>query len=113
MGEGGGAPLHAISAALQDALHDKGVIIQHSHNSPMALYEFINEKKQEPVGVEVKTWPDKQRRISQSSNTIVCLVNDNIGSSVNRWAEDKDDTGMHRIWFHDDVTDHQWCRSSV
>ncbi len=52
MGEGGGSPLHAISAALQDALYDKGVVIQHSHNSPMALYEFINDKKQEPVSVE-------------------------------------------------------------
>jgi len=52
MGEGGGAPLHAISAALQDALYDKGVIIQHSHNSPMDLYEFVNEKKQEPVTLE-------------------------------------------------------------
>jgi CO/xanthine dehydrogenase Mo-binding subunit/carbon monoxide dehydrogenase subunit G len=51
MGEGGGAPLHAISAALQDALYDKGVIIQHAHNSPMALYEFINGEKQRPVSV--------------------------------------------------------------
>jgi 2-furoyl-CoA dehydrogenase large subunit len=51
MGEGGGAPVHAISAALQDALHDKGIIIQHAHNSPMALYDYINEKKQRPVSV--------------------------------------------------------------
>lgn len=52
MGEGGGAPVHAISAALQDALYDKGVIIQHAHNSPMALYEYINGEKQRPVSLE-------------------------------------------------------------
>ena len=39
MGEGGGAPLHAISAALQDALHGEGLIIRNSHNSPMALFD--------------------------------------------------------------------------
>jgi 2-furoyl-CoA dehydrogenase large subunit len=38
MGEGGGAALHAISAALQDALYDQGIIIRNSHNSPMALH---------------------------------------------------------------------------
>lgn len=43
MGEGGGAPLHSLCAALQDALHDKGFIIRHSHNSPMALHRrFAN-----------------------------------------------------------------------
>jgi len=52
MGEGGGAPLHAISAALQDALYDQGVIIQHSHNSPMALHDFIREGRQRPVTTE-------------------------------------------------------------
>lgn len=52
MGEGGGAPVHAISAALQDALYDKGVIIQRSHNSPMALYDYVTENQMEPVSVE-------------------------------------------------------------
>ena len=41
MGEGGGAPVHTISAALQDALYERGVYIRHSHNSPMALYESL------------------------------------------------------------------------
>jgi CO/xanthine dehydrogenase Mo-binding subunit len=39
MGEGGGGPLMCISAALQDALYGKGIIIRDSHNSPMALFE--------------------------------------------------------------------------
>ncbi|MEE8586287.1 MAG: xanthine dehydrogenase family protein molybdopterin-binding subunit [Acidobacteriota bacterium] len=41
MGEGGGAPLHAISAALQDALYSEGVLITDSHNPPGALFEAV------------------------------------------------------------------------
>ncbi len=41
MGEGGGAPLHAISAALQDALYPEGVLITDSHNPPGALFEAV------------------------------------------------------------------------
>lgn len=41
MGEGGGAPLHAIAAALQDALRPSGVIIKDSHNSPSSIFEAI------------------------------------------------------------------------
>ncbi len=41
MGEGGGAPLHAVSAALQDALKDEGVIISESYNSPSSLFDTI------------------------------------------------------------------------
>ena len=41
MGEGGGAPLHAISAALQDALQGEGVIISDSFNGPSALFDAI------------------------------------------------------------------------
>ncbi len=52
MGEGGGAPLHTISAALQDALHGQGVIIDCSHNSPMSLYEHIHAQRGETVSVE-------------------------------------------------------------
>jgi len=36
-GEGGGAPLHSISAAVQDAMHGLGVIITESHNAPSIL----------------------------------------------------------------------------
>jgi len=45
MGEGGGAPLHAISAALQDALWNEGVIIDDSHNNASTLYELIQKKR--------------------------------------------------------------------
>ncbi|MGH8033907.1 MAG: xanthine dehydrogenase family protein molybdopterin-binding subunit, partial [Lysobacterales bacterium] len=42
MGEGGGAPLHTISAALQDALYAEGVIITESHHSAPSLFERMN-----------------------------------------------------------------------
>lgn len=41
MGEGGAAPLHAISAALQDALFDKGIIIDDSHNNGNSLFHKL------------------------------------------------------------------------
>lgn len=40
-GEGGGGPLHCISAAVQDALHSEGVIVTESHNSPSILMEAL------------------------------------------------------------------------
>ena len=45
MGEGGGAPLHAISAALQDALFREGIMIDDSHNNASTLYELIQKKR--------------------------------------------------------------------
>ncbi len=45
MGEGGGAPLHCISAALQDALFSEGIIIDESHNNASTLYELIQAKR--------------------------------------------------------------------
>ena len=45
MGEGGGAPLHAISAALQDALFREGIIIDDSHNNASTLYELIQASR--------------------------------------------------------------------
>ncbi len=45
MGEGGGAPLHAISAALQDALWRDGIIIDDSHNNASTLFEMIQKKR--------------------------------------------------------------------
>ena len=41
MGEGGGAPLHTISAAVQDALFDQGVIVRNSFNSPNIIYDLV------------------------------------------------------------------------
>jgi 2-furoyl-CoA dehydrogenase large subunit len=43
MGEGGGAPLHTISAAIQDALYDDDVIVTESHHSAPALFERLND----------------------------------------------------------------------
>jgi 2-furoyl-CoA dehydrogenase large subunit len=52
MGEGGGAPLHAVSAALQDALKDEGVIISDSYNSPNVLFDAVrNAAKDKNVTV--------------------------------------------------------------
>ena len=52
MGEGGGAPLHSLCAALQDALHDKGIIIENSHNSPMSMFERYAGGSQKGVNIE-------------------------------------------------------------
>ena len=52
MGEGGGAPLLSISAAMQDALYGDGIIIQNSHHSPMFLYEVLKNYEGNPVSVE-------------------------------------------------------------
>ncbi len=41
MGEGGAAPIHAISAALQDALYDRGIIIEDSHNTGSSLFHAL------------------------------------------------------------------------
>ncbi|MDT8319111.1 MAG: xanthine dehydrogenase family protein molybdopterin-binding subunit [Xanthomonadales bacterium] len=43
MGEGGGGPLHTISAALQDALYADGFIVTDSHHSPPKLFERMND----------------------------------------------------------------------
>ena len=47
MGEGGGAPLHTISAALQDALFAEGIIIDDSHNSPRKVFEILQTANRE------------------------------------------------------------------
>jgi 2-furoyl-CoA dehydrogenase large subunit len=49
MGEGGGAPLHTVSAAIQDALFGEGIIIQDSHHSPPAVFEVMREANRESV----------------------------------------------------------------
>lgn len=41
MGEGGGAPLHTMSAAIQDALFDQNVIIRTSYNSSNEIYGAV------------------------------------------------------------------------
>ena len=41
MGEGGAAPIHTISAALQDALFEKGIFIEDSFNNPDTLFRAL------------------------------------------------------------------------
>lgn len=43
MGEGGGAPLHSITAALQDALYSKGIIIDDSYNNADRLFHLFRQ----------------------------------------------------------------------
>ncbi len=45
MGEGGAAPIHTISAALQDALFAEGVFIDDSFNNADSLYRAIVKKE--------------------------------------------------------------------
>ena len=46
-GEGGGAPLHCVSAAVQDALHSEGIIVTESHNSPSILLDAVLKPNRE------------------------------------------------------------------
>lgn len=57
MGEGGGAAVHTISAAIQDALFEKGVIVHDSFNNADAVFRAIKQAEagQSPVHVKVKT----------------------------------------------------------
>ena len=48
-GEGGGAPLHTDSAAVQDALHSEGVIVTESHNAPSVLMDAVHNPNREQV----------------------------------------------------------------
>jgi 2-furoyl-CoA dehydrogenase large subunit len=53
MGEGGGAPLHTISAAVQDALFDEGVIVTDSHHSAPRVFERMGTpNREQAVNVE-------------------------------------------------------------
>jgi len=45
MGEGGAAPIHTISAALQDALFSEGIVIGDSFNNPDTLFRAIVRKE--------------------------------------------------------------------
>jgi CO/xanthine dehydrogenase Mo-binding subunit len=54
MGEGGAAPVHTISAALQDALFSSGIIISDSFNNADTLYRAIVGKEIYQAGDLVK-----------------------------------------------------------
>ena len=55
MGEGGGAPLHTISAAIQDALFDEGIIVTDSHHSAPRVFERLKTpNREQAVSVETR-----------------------------------------------------------
>ena len=57
MGEGGGAPIHAVSAAIQDALRAAGgALVTRSNNPPHRVWELIRDPKRSraTVAVEVR-----------------------------------------------------------
>jgi CO/xanthine dehydrogenase Mo-binding subunit len=54
MGEGGAAPIHTISAALQDALFDKGIIIDDSFNNADSLFRALVKKEVSQADRNVK-----------------------------------------------------------
>src|SRR5437762_10640834 len=51
MGEGGAAPIHTISAALQDALFERGIVIEDSFNNADSLFRAMVAKE---IGQEQK-----------------------------------------------------------
>ena len=54
MGEGGGAPLHAVCNAVQDALGKDDAIVFDSHNSWERVYQLLGSgERNEPRGVSV------------------------------------------------------------
>jgi len=53
MGEGGGAPLHAVCAAIQDALGSGGPVVSDSHNHWARVYDLLHRAPAAPRGVEV------------------------------------------------------------
>jgi xanthine dehydrogenase molybdopterin-binding subunit B len=54
MGEGGAAPVHTISAALQDAVFSKGIIIQDSFNNADTMFRALESKQIYQAGGLVK-----------------------------------------------------------
>jgi CO/xanthine dehydrogenase Mo-binding subunit len=54
MGEGGAAPIHTISAALQDALFSGGIVITDSFNNADSLYRAVVRKEIYQAGDVVK-----------------------------------------------------------
>jgi CO/xanthine dehydrogenase Mo-binding subunit len=54
MGEGGAAPIHTISAALQDALFSSGILVTDSFNNADTLYRAVMKKEIYQAGDLVK-----------------------------------------------------------
>ena len=49
MGEGGGAPLHAICSALQDALGEGAPVVAESHNHRERIYRLLHPEQLRPT----------------------------------------------------------------
>jgi 2-furoyl-CoA dehydrogenase large subunit len=62
MGEGGAAPVHAVCAALQDALYSMGVIIDESHNTGDSIFGAVNRANNGQMAGIVRT---EQRRAAR------------------------------------------------
>jgi 2-furoyl-CoA dehydrogenase large subunit len=54
MGEGGAAPVHAMSAALQDALFSQGIFINDSFNNGDSIYRSVKRKETGQLTAQVK-----------------------------------------------------------
>jgi 2-furoyl-CoA dehydrogenase large subunit len=54
MGEGGGGPLHTISAALQDALGATGAVVTSSHMSPSDIHQLLENPANAHVTCEAR-----------------------------------------------------------
>jgi len=59
MGEGGAAPIHTLSAALQDALFDRGIIIDDSFNNGDRIFHLLQQagKGKKPARVKPRAVP--------------------------------------------------------
>jgi hypothetical protein len=56
MGEGGGAGIHAICAALQDALREHGKpIVRDSHNPYHRVWSLLQQPEESRAYVEVES----------------------------------------------------------
>jgi len=60
MGEGGGAPLHAVCSAIQDALRQHGGgVVTDSHNPSERVYRLLHEPENSRAGIRVGNGHDR------------------------------------------------------
>ena len=66
IGEGGGAPLHTVCAALQDALYASGIIIDDSHNNAETIFQALKRAQagRSDGNVQVERRPGARQRRS-------------------------------------------------
>jgi hypothetical protein len=54
MGEGGAAPIHTISAALQDALFAQGIFINNSFNNADSIFRSLKYREGGQLAEQVR-----------------------------------------------------------